>query len=151
MVHAAAWIVDNASKPPHGPVFKKWANEAMKAIPDVEVTTTHSYEIAYKFAWACTTPKCGAVFKRQSRSIDVEKHVCGRCKGKLMEIEVPSYGQTTGFTPRKKAPPSAYNRFVSEKYAQIRERLQAGSTIKVKQSEVMKECARLWKEQKRDE
>jgi hypothetical protein len=51
MVHAAAWIIDGVSKPPHGSCFKKWANIAMKRSPGVVVTTTHDYEIQYKYAW----------------------------------------------------------------------------------------------------
>ena len=51
MVHAAAWIIDGVSKPPHGPCFKKWANVAMRKISGVVVTTTHDYEIQYKYAW----------------------------------------------------------------------------------------------------
>jgi hypothetical protein len=27
--------------------------------PDIEVTTTHSYEIAYKYRWQCTRATCG--------------------------------------------------------------------------------------------
>jgi hypothetical protein len=59
MVHAAAWIVDGVSKPPHGSCFKKWAKVAMRDIPDAVVTTTHDYEIQYKYAWVslqCSAP-----------------------------------------------------------------------------------------------
>lgn len=55
MVHAAAWIVDGVSKPPHGACFKKWAKVASKAT-GIVVTTTHDYEIQYKYAWVST--KC---------------------------------------------------------------------------------------------
>jgi hypothetical protein len=55
MVHAAAWIIDGVSRPPHGQTFKKWAKIAMKKIPDVEVTTTHDYQIQYKYAWVSST------------------------------------------------------------------------------------------------
>jgi hypothetical protein len=51
MVHAAAWIVDGVSEPPHGSCFKKWAKVAMRNIPDAVVTTTHDYDIQYKHAW----------------------------------------------------------------------------------------------------
>jgi hypothetical protein len=27
--------------------------------PDIEVTTTHSYEIVYKYRWQCTRATCG--------------------------------------------------------------------------------------------
>jgi hypothetical protein len=51
MCHAAAWLLDGQHKPPHGKCFKKWASISMKHITDVEVTTTHDYQIAYKYAW----------------------------------------------------------------------------------------------------
>jgi predicted SprT family Zn-dependent metalloprotease len=51
MVHAAAWIVDSVSKPPHGRCFWKWANCAMENVSCIPITTTHTYEIQYKYAW----------------------------------------------------------------------------------------------------
>ena len=51
MCHAAQWLVDGIHKPPHGAQFKKWANISMRKIRDVEVTTTHDYQISYKYAW----------------------------------------------------------------------------------------------------
>ena len=76
MCHAAAWLCDGVHKPPHGKHFKKWAAISMKKvsycislifvchsnklssnflqIKDVEVTTTHDYQIAYKYAWVST-------------------------------------------------------------------------------------------------
>ena len=51
MVHAAAWVIDGVSKPPHGPCFKKWAKVAMNKFPNIVVETTHKYEIQYKYAW----------------------------------------------------------------------------------------------------
>jgi hypothetical protein len=51
MCHAAQWLVDGAHKPPHGTIFKKWAAVSMRKIRDVKVTTTHDYQIVYKYAW----------------------------------------------------------------------------------------------------
>jgi len=56
MCHAAQWCVDGVPKPPHGAIFKKWASKSMSKISDVEVTTTHNYQIAYKFAWVSLNP-----------------------------------------------------------------------------------------------
>lgn len=56
MCHAAQWLVDGVHKPPHGAIFKKWASKSMSKISDVEVTTTHNYLIAYKFAWVRLNP-----------------------------------------------------------------------------------------------
>lgn len=134
-------------------------------IPGVIVTTKHTYEIAYKYAWACINANCAVVIKRHSRSVDVNKQCCGRCKGKLVEIEAPTPGISSlssnngqvrrgvGHTPKKKAAPSAYNLFIKANSKKVKERLTQqrlaeGNTSKVPQGDVMKECARLWKEQK---
>lgn len=144
------------------------------------VTTTHDYEISFKYAWvrqkrlyaneltllftstltlvsitftqACTAPKCGVVIQRHSRSVDVNRHCCGKCKSRLVEIEVPTQkGSNVVHTPRKKAPLSGYNLFVKENSKSVRARLtsererQGVRQTKVTQPEVMKECARLWR------
>jgi predicted SprT family Zn-dependent metalloprotease len=152
MCHAAAWIIDGVSRPPHGKCFKKWARIAMNHGHDIEVTTTHNFQISFKYAWACTTSKCGCVIKRHSRSVDVKKHRCGRCHGKLVEIEIPpaSTASTANVehVSRKRAPPSAYNLFIKENSTRVREQLECVYS-KVSQPEVMKACARLWREQSR--
>jgi predicted SprT family Zn-dependent metalloprotease len=151
MCHAAAWMIDGVSKPPHGKCFQKWARIAMTHVPDMKVTTTHNFQISFKHAWACTTSECGFIVKRHSRSVDVNKHRCGRCQGKLMEIEVPLASNASGTNVehalRKKAPPSAYNVFIKDNSAPVRKQLEAESSSKVSQPEVMKACARLWREQ----
>jgi len=155
MCHAAQWLVDGCHKPPHGDVFKKWGNIAMRKIRDVEVTTTHDYEISYKFAWACTGANCNVVIKRHSRSVDVNMQCCGRCKGKLIEIEVPgSKGDTAKngkHTPKKARKASAYSLFVKSESANVRKRLakERSCTPKsVSQADVMKEVGRLWRMKK---
>ena len=152
MCHAAQWLVDGCHKPPHGDVFKKWANLSMRKIRDVEVTTTHDYEISYKFAWACTGAKCNVVIKRHSRSVDPATQCCGRCKGKLIEIEVPgSKGDTAKngkHTPKKARKASAYSLFVKSESANVRKKLakERSCTPKsVSQADVMKEVGRLWR------
>jgi predicted SprT family Zn-dependent metalloprotease len=148
MCHAAAWIIDGVPKPPHGKCFQKWARIAMNHVRDIEVTTRHNFQISYKYAWACTTSKCGCVIKRHSRSVDVNKHRCGRCHGKIVEIEVPpakALATNIEHVPKKKAPPSAYNIFIKENSARIREELECVYST-VSQPEVMKACARLWRE-----
>lgn len=91
----------------------------------------------------------------------MERQICGRCKGRLVEIEAPrrAEGKTgrgainVDKTPRKKAPPSKYNLFIKENSKRvreqlIRERVARSDYTKVQQADVMKECGRLWKEQK---
>ena len=141
LVHAAVWILEGVSKPPHGADFKRWAKIAMSKVPDVTVTTTHNYEIQYKFNWGCVNPKCSFTIGRHSRSVDTIRHRCGLCKGKL--IELASDG-----APKKRAQPSAYNLFVKEHSKTVREQLikhKPGLT----QSDVMKELGRLWREHKK--
>jgi predicted SprT family Zn-dependent metalloprotease len=152
MCHAAGWLVDGVHKPPHGKVFKKWAQISMRRIRDVEVTTTHDYAIRFKFAWKCQNTACGSIIKRHSRSVDPNKHCCGSCKGRLMEIEVPGSKndtETVGHTPRKKRAPTAFSLFVQQNSKAVRARLmtERGASA-VTQPEVMKECGRLWREKK---
>lgn len=84
MCHLAAWIISNEHKSPHGRVFKAWGTRVMRYRPDIEVTTRHSYEIEYKYEWECSTPGCGKVYRRHSKSIDPARQVCGGCKGRLV-------------------------------------------------------------------
>jgi ribosomal protein S27AE len=146
----------------------------------VIVTTTHAYEIAFKYSWvrqlltnntsmciacplfshfviigallqACTAPQCGVIIQRHSRSVDIARHCCGKCKAKLIEIEVPSgKGSNVEQTPKKKKALSGYNLFVKQNSKLVRERLvlerSEGSYGKVTQPDVLRECARLWRE-----
>jgi hypothetical protein len=36
------------------------------------------------FRWRCTDPVCGKMYSRHRSSIDVRRHVCSRCKSKLV-------------------------------------------------------------------
>lgn len=153
LCHAAAWLVDGVHKPPHGIVFRKWANLSMRKIRDVEVTTKHDYVIQFKYAWKCTNTACGAIIKRHSRSVDPKRHCCGSCsKGKLIEIEVPGSKNdvaTEGHTPKKKRPPTGFSLFVQQNSKSIRARLAAErGGASVTQPDVMKECGRIWRKQK---
>ncbi|RSH85646.1 hypothetical protein EHS25_003786 [Saitozyma podzolica] len=83
MCHLASWIISNERKNPHGKVFKSWGRKVMRARSDIEVTTKHDYVIEYKFKWRCVSERCGKIYQRHSKSIDVSKQVCGRCRGRL--------------------------------------------------------------------
>lgn len=159
MVHAAAWIIDGVSKPAHGPCFRKWAAIAMRRVPSIEVTTTHDYQIQYKYAWACTSLDCGFMVQRHSRSVDIERQCCGRCHGRLMEVEVPDRSslplvKLTAPKARKTRSnrmASDYNLFVKEQSRRVRDRLAKQGLHDVSQAEVVKECAKLWQVQKQQE
>ena len=163
MCHAAAWVLDDVAKPAHGSCFQKWAKRASHAIPDISVTTTHNYEIDFKYKWVCVNypDRCNVMVQRHSRSINVERQVCGRCKGRLIEVKrgdgniaahalsdqqvgTNSSHQTKKLTKN----PSAYNEFVRVQAPLVRQMMTTTTTTqKILQSDVMKECARLWKEQ----
>ncbi|GFZ52057.1 hypothetical protein JCM24511_09829 [Saitozyma sp. JCM 24511] len=83
MCHLASWIISNERKNPHGKVFKSWGRKVMRARNDIEVTTKHDYVIEYKFKWRCVSERCGKIYQRHSKSIDVSKQACGRCRGRL--------------------------------------------------------------------
>lgn len=81
MCHAATWIIDNCSKPPHGSVFKSWAKRFREWDSNLKITTCHDYAIRYKYNYQCL--KCTTTYGRHSKSIDTTKKVCGRCRGNL--------------------------------------------------------------------
>lgn len=141
LVHAAVWILEGVSKPPHGADFKRWAKIAMSKVPDVIVTTTHDYQIRYKFNWRCTNAKCDFTVGRHSRSIDIGRHRCGKCRDVLVEV-------TSAGAPKKKVQPSAYNLFVKQHSKAVREELVKELATTVTQADVMKELGKRWREQK---
>jgi predicted SprT family Zn-dependent metalloprotease len=81
MCHAAAFLI-NGLLDGHGSVWKSWANRVnftFKKIP--KITVTHSYEIKKKFIFKCQT--CKFEIHRFSKSIDVNKELCGLCHGRF--------------------------------------------------------------------
>ncbi len=81
MCHAAAWMIDHNVKPPHGPVFKKWATHVEKQT-GIHISTKHSYDIFFKYTYQCSA--CKQQYNRHSKSIDTTKQRCGVCKGNLV-------------------------------------------------------------------
>jgi predicted SprT family Zn-dependent metalloprotease len=128
--HLATFIIDGVSANPHGKEFKAWASKCTNAFAPrgVQVTTKHSYDIAYKYVWACAD--CAIEYKRHSKSIDVERHRCGSCKGELKQIKP---------TPRTPAKPSNYQTFMKEQMRVLKKE-NPGSP----QKEIMKMVAGEW-------
>jgi len=123
MCHAMAWIVHATSKPPHGSHFKYWANQAELAFDDIRVTTCHNYKIQYKFQWQCSA--CKYVYGRHSKSINIETHRCGVCKGKLAFLgRLKSDGS---FAKSAKKAPSAFTVFMKEHMADIKRKYPAAT------------------------
>jgi predicted SprT family Zn-dependent metalloprotease len=135
LCHVAAWIIDGNIKPPHGPYFQKWAQIATKAIPSISITTKHNFKIHYKYAWKCINPTCTVqtIGRHSRRSIDVKRHVCGKCHGQIQAITtntgvspnidsdhtMPSKDNDDGCTEQlSKRPLNEYQRFV-QKHSKI--------------------------------
>lgn len=131
LCHAAAWLVDGISKPPHGSCFQKWAKSSSTTL-GIPVTVTHSYEISYKYSWKCV--QCDHIYRKHSKSIDETKHVCGKCRGRLE----PQHATRAL---------NAYNRFVQEQAPLVRKQWTVERRT-FQSGDVMKECARLWRLQK---
>jgi predicted SprT family Zn-dependent metalloprotease len=139
MCHAASWIIDHARKPPHGPVFQKWASRASDIYPCDAVTTCHSYKIHYKFRWKCSDNKCHWECGRHSQSVSIVKHRCGRCGAKIKFLgKFDANGD-----PMKERAPSAYSAFkqtMMESVQREHPHLDFGG--------IQRELARMWKVQK---
>ena len=150
MCHCAAWMIDHVAKPPHGHVFKKYATRAMVLVPGVEVSTCHNYEIFHPHRWQCGT--CYQEYGRHSKSIDVDKKVCGACRGKLVYLGRFVRGLNGEVSPAKaRSPPknvSAYSTFVKTHFHRVKQTMEeeVGGPMsnKVLASDVMKKLAIEW-------
>ena len=114
MCHAAQWLLDGEARPPHGAAFRRWADRFETRVPGIAITTCHSYDIHYKYRYRCTG--CNVEIGRQSRSIDLERQRCGRCKGRL---ELLGAFNRDG-TPAQSRAPSAFARYVKEHFATLK-------------------------------
>eukprot|EP00753_Platysulcus_tardus_P010597 PLAT2883.1.p1 GENE.PLAT2883.1~~PLAT2883.1.p1 ORF type:complete len:390 (-),score=144.30 PLAT2883.1:71-1240(-) len=112
LCHVAAWLLDHTRKPPHGPAFKRWAAVAGRRAPSLPVTTSHTYEIAFKYQYVCQNRSCGQTIGRHSKSIDVAAKCCGLCGGRLA-LAAP---KRRDGTPKKARKPTAFSLFVKENY-----------------------------------
>ena len=148
MCHCAAWMIDHVAKPPHGDVFKKYAMRAMVLVPGVDVSTCHNYEIFHPHRWQCGT--CYQEYGRHSKSIDVEKKVCGACRGKLVYLGRFVRGHD-GSPAKARSPPknvSAYSTYVKTHFHRVKQTMEGeiGTSMakKVLASDVMKKLALEW-------
>lgn len=155
MCHAAAWIVDGSLRPPHGAFFQKWAQRAATAIPSIAITTKHNFMIQYKYSWKCVNPACSVQFigRHGKRSIDIQRHVCGKCHGPL-QVAVPDANSNSAEAACR--PLTEYHRFIQKHSKcvarQLRQKQRDRKTPalrKVSPQKVMKEIARLWQKQKK--
>lgn len=142
MVNHFAAPLASSSKPCTEMLFSSRARKCTNAFSHraINVTTKHTYTIAYKYIWACMSPTCGLEYKRHSKSIDPSKHSCGGCKGKIVQMQ-PAPRKGAGEGKR-----SEYQDFVKREHERVRlENPGAGF------GEIMSILGREFKERKRNE
>ncbi|RDA90941.1 hypothetical protein CP533_5352 [Ophiocordyceps camponoti-saundersi (nom. inval.)] len=143
--HLANFMISGITNNPHGKEFKAWAAKCSRAFGDsrgIRVTTKHTYEIDFKYRWACVD--CGSEYKRHSKSIDPQRHRCGSCRGLLAQTKpVPRQGAGAagGGEPGKR---SDYQDFVKEQMNIVKAE-NPGSP----QKEVMRLVAGKWAQAKK--
>lgn len=133
--HLANFMVSGVTGNPHGKEFKAWAAKCSRAFAGrgIEVTTKHSYDIDFKYVWACVV--CAAEFKRHSKSINPERHRCGSCKGELRQTKP---------VPRGPVRESEYQKFMKEHMKLLRE-----ENPESPQKDIMKLVADKWSRQEK--
>lgn len=107
------------------------AKRVMSVRRDITITTTHAYEIAYKYRWRCLESSCGKLcadvilslicwlidgrahcrFSRHSRSIDPNTQGCP-CGSRLGEIDAQG-GWKTPRAARTPQPKSSWQEFLA--------------------------------------
>lgn len=79
-------------KPNHGPDFLRKMTE-MNRNGLVAITIYHSLhqevQALAQFAWRCTD--CGRIYRRQRKTIQPRRHLCGTCRGRLQELPQPHH------------------------------------------------------------
>lgn len=133
--HLANFMVSGIKDNPHGKEFKEWAKKCSYHFSDrnVVVTTKHSYDIAYKYMWECTS--CRYEYKRHSKSIDPRKHTCGACKAPLVQTK-PVPRAVGGKV-------SEYQMFVKDNFARVKK-----EKVGASHGEVMEVLGREYREGK---
>ncbi|KAL2890465.1 putative hmg box-containing protein [Ceratocystis lukuohia] len=135
--HLANFIINNLKTNPHGREFKAWATQVSNAFGHrgIEVTTRHSYDIDFKYAWECSS--CGLEYQRHSKSINPERQRCGKCKSVLVQ---------TRPTPRSASgKPSEYQSFMKIQMKAIK-----AENPTLKQKDIMRMVGDLWAEHNRN-
>jgi hypothetical protein len=141
--HLLTFMISEVRNNPHGAEFKSWGARVSAAFADrgVEVTTKHSYAIEYKFVWECV--ECGYEFKRHSRSVDTERHSCGKCKGRLVQTKPAPRGKAGGGEKKM----SEYQSFVKENFKRVKSEM-AMQGLDTQMGKVMEVVARQYREKK---
>ncbi|HNP28575.1 MAG TPA: SprT-like domain-containing protein [Nitrospirales bacterium] len=85
MIHQ--WQFDiRRHRPSHGAEFREMMHRMNVA--GLGVTIRHKLDVAVqshnRYAWQCV--QCGMAYHRQRRTIIPGRHICSRCRGKLVEV-----------------------------------------------------------------
>ncbi|KAF4527014.1 hypothetical protein B566_EDAN001561 [Ephemera danica] len=137
MCHAATWVI-SGTLGGHGPIWKRWTYKARRRFPELpEISRCHSYKIETKYTYKCT--KCSYSFGRHTKSLDLERKVCGLCRGRF-EILVRG-GSKAQPSPSK--PPNVFALYVKEHYKVVK----AGRKS-LKHADVMKMLSQKFSEHK---
>ena len=149
MCHAAAWIIDGCSRPPHGHTFRRWAAQVEARVEGLSISTCHRYSIHYKWRWQCSHPWCGAVVGRHSDSLDVERVQCAQCGGRFVPLgRFTRNGRPAAEREGRggQRPPAlnGFAAFVQTFYAPVKKETGRGTPHK----EVMAELSRRYREEK---
>ncbi|KXZ42918.1 hypothetical protein GPECTOR_111g251 [Gonium pectorale] len=86
MCHVAAWHIDAEYDRPHGAAWEAWCRRFESAEPDLCISRTHDYAIAYAHRWRCTGAGCGKEYGRQRNTIREGVHVCSECHRPLQYL-----------------------------------------------------------------
>jgi len=96
MIHQ--WQFDiRKHRPSHGAEFREMMHRMN--VEGLGITVCHRLETAVKpwnrYAWQCL--QCGMAYHRQRRTIIPTRHICSRCRGKLVEVFLePGFNRETG-------------------------------------------------------
>lgn len=120
LCHAATWLLDHELKAGHGPLWKKWATKALRAIPELEeISRCHNLTIHFRYSYKCT--QCGYSIQRHSKSIDVTQQCCGYCRGTFQLIlnKKTKDGHIVS-TPARQGQTSEFALYVKEMYGTVK-------------------------------
>ncbi|XP_026317265.1 HMG box-containing protein C19G7.04-like [Hyposmocoma kahamanoa] len=117
LCHAATWLIDGELKARHGPLWKKWAKQALMVFPELEdIPRCHTMDIHFKYTYKCT--KCGYSIQRHSKSIDITKKACGYCRGTFeIIINKKNKDGLIVSTPARKGEMNDFAKYVKENYS----------------------------------
>jgi len=85
MIHQ--WEFDiRKRRPSHGPTFREMMDRMNEA--GLNITIRHqlneTVDALNRYAWECV--RCGMAYHRQRRTIMPGRHLCSRCRGRLVEV-----------------------------------------------------------------